>query len=403
VFTGLRSPAISPHASQQVSVGGRITAAAAAEAATVAREAIQQGVPDTVEGILRWSISGLFYLPDDAALSDGSANHPLLPLVPLTLACLRYCEEVARSSEGLVRLETKSELVEILIVCLQCDNLAIIEAATSCVGRLCASPVVHARLVHGHLHLLLLRQLLRDVHCMMEGCGAPDSRNHPHAVRRRSLATVQALGQFVDKMEQVTRAHSNIGADLTALLTRPMLERLEAPDEFLGLFAGETYNPEIVWGAVNRSELAEVIKAGFHNLHVTSPKTPGGGSSAPLWGQGLLARGGASVTGGDAASQLTILPVQGFCFSNVRGLTRVGGIYVEVFNSDPSWEVEDPPSLLGNACAQIACTHSCALANCPRFLCAFASCTVSRTSARVDISMCSATMVTCACPAHSEC
>ena len=29
-----------------------------------------------------------------------------------------------------------------------------------------------------------------------------------------------------------------------------MLERLDSPPEFLGLFVGETHSPELVWGEV---------------------------------------------------------------------------------------------------------------------------------------------------------
>jgi len=42
--------------------------------------------------------------------------------------------------------------------------------------------------------------------------------------------------------------------EFTALLLQ--VERLDSPDDFLALFAGETFNPEIVWGEVNRAELA---------------------------------------------------------------------------------------------------------------------------------------------------
>jgi len=52
--------------------------------------------------------------------------------------------------------------------------------------------------------------------------------------------------------------------------------------------------------------------------------------------------------------QRLVLPIDNFCFSNVRGLTRVGGIYIEVYNSDPRWQVEDPPSLLGKLFDAIA-------------------------------------------------
>ena len=352
------------------STAGRITPAAAADAAAAVGSAIALGVPDIVEGILRWSIEAIFYLPEAV---PGAAQHPLRPLLPLALACVRFCEEVARSSQGLLRAEQEGSLVEILLVCLQCDDTSIIEAATSCVGRLCASPCLHAALVEGHLHLLLLRQLLRDVHSMMEGGGSsPSTQANPRIVRRRSLATVQALGQFVNSMD-----HSNqtMDAQLCALLTRPMMERLESPDDFLALFAGETFTPELVWGSVNRAELANLIKAAFHNLHVTSPKTPGGPSSGPLWGtdprralhsdtaDSAGAWPSASATGADAPDftasvartpQRLVLPIDGFCFSNVRGLTRVGGIYIEVYNSDPRWQVEDPPSLLGKLFDAIA-------------------------------------------------
>ena len=144
------------------SVAGRILAADAACAAAAIGTAIRLRVPDIVEGILRWSIEGIFYLPEAAA--KDVVQHPLRPLLPLALACVRFCEEVARSTQGLHRLEKERSLIEILVVCLQCDDASIIEAATSCVGRLCASARLHAALVEGHLHLLLLRQLLRDVH-----------------------------------------------------------------------------------------------------------------------------------------------------------------------------------------------------------------------------------------------
>ena len=70
----------------------------------------------------------------------------------------------------------------------------------------------------------------------MEGTSpVVNDQTHPRVVRRRSLATVQALGQFVKQMD-----HSSQGTEeeLCALLTRPMIERLESPDDFLALFAG---------------------------------------------------------------------------------------------------------------------------------------------------------------------
>jgi hypothetical protein len=358
-----------------ISTAGRITATAAAAAAAAVDKVINLQIPNAVEEILRWSIEGIFYLPEQSAPS--TAEHPLTPLLPVALACIRFCEEVARSSQGLLRLEQERSLVEILLVCLQCDDTSIIEAATSCVGRLCMSHCLHAALIDGSLHLLLLRQLLRDVHCMMEGTSrASDNTINPRIVRRRSLATVQALGQFVNRMDP---SNHYMESELCSLLTRPMIERLEIPDDFLAVFAGETFTPEVVWGAVNRNELAQLIKATFHDLHVTSPKMPGGLSSRPpLWGQGLLGTNVGSAgevahlqtqtnsqasTPNSATSPLAtpagtrqrlVLPVKDFSFSNVRGLTRVGGIYIEIFNQDPNWQVEDPPSLLGKLFDAIA-------------------------------------------------
>ena len=357
-----------------ISSAGRITAPAAAAAAAAVDKVISLQIPSAVEGILRWSIEGIFYLPETSAPS--AAKHPLNALLPVALACVRFCEEVARSSQGLLRLEQERSLVEILLVCLQCDDTSVIEAATACVGRLCMSPCLHAALIDGSLHLLLLRQLLRDVHCMMEGGGsASEEKSNPRVVRRRSLATVQTLGQFVNRMDHSNQALEN---ELCSLLTRPMIERLEIPDDFLAIFAGETFTPEIVWGAVNRNELAQLIKATFHNLHVTSPKTPGGPSSGPLWGQGLLGANVASVgemapsqthshastpnsatappglAAAAGSRQRLALPIKDFSFSNVRGLTRVGGIYIEIFNQDPNWQVDDPPSLLGKLFDAIA-------------------------------------------------
>jgi hypothetical protein len=358
-----------------ISTAGRITAPAAAAAAAAVDKVINLQIPNAVEEILRWCIEGIFYLPEQSAPS--TAEHSLTPLLPVALACIRFCEEVARSSQGLLRLEQERSLVEILLVCLQCDDTSIIEAATSCVGRLCMSHCLHAALIDGSLHLLLLRQLLRDVHCMMEGTSrASDNQINPRIVRRRSLATVQALGQFVNRVDP---SNHYIEAELCSLLTRPMIERLEIPDDFLAVFAGETFTPEVVWGAVNRNELAQLIKATFHDLHVTSPKMPGGSSSRPpLWGQGLLGANVGSAgeiahlqtqthsqasTPNSATSPLAnpvgtrqrlVLPVKDFSFSNVRGLTRVGGIYIEIFNQDPNWQVEDPPSLLGKLFDAIA-------------------------------------------------
>ena len=377
------------------STGGSTSAAAAAAAAESVGSAIALGVPDCVEAILRWSLAGIFFLPDETVLETGAAPgavpHPLAPLLPLALACVRFCEELLRSAAGLARLERLhtrgqmggeeeggdrgpgvqdeggeagdeaegrggalaqgrggGDLVEIVLVCLQCDKSAIIEAGTACVSRLCASAHVHAALLAGHVHLLLLRQLLRDVHCMMDGGGGGGAVGH-HVVRRRSLATVQALGQFVKLLTARRAADGGVRGglgqgvvvvpdsterELSALLTWPMLERLAVPDDFLALFAGETRTPEIVWGDVNRRELAVAIKTAFRNIHVTSPKTPGGPSGAPPWHAGGDAGSNQSmVAAGAGAVGAGALPRQwldDFCFSNVRGLTRVGGIYIEV-------------------------------------------------------------------------
>jgi hypothetical protein len=179
---------------------------------------------------------------------------------------------------------------------------------------------------------------------------------------------------------------------------------LDSPDDFLALFAGETFNPEIVWGEVNRAELAVWIKEAFQNIHVTSPQTPSGPSlsRAPLWGQELFGGGHASLhppgtSGTSGCIPLATSLASGFaaereregekrergerererererekshslpntpnssrsscelhlrrrrggsatdhCFSNLRGLTRVGGVYIEVLNRDPSWQVHD--------------------------------------------------------------
>ncbi len=228
-----------------------------------------------------------------------------------------------------------------------------------------------------------------------------------------SLKTVLALGQFAHNI--VLNSRHDVEAELCALLTRPMVERLDSPDDFLALFAGETFNPEIVWGEVNRAELAVWIKEAFQNIHVTSPQTPSGPSlaRAPLWGQELFGGGHASlhppgISGTSGSIPLATGLASGFaaereregekrergererererescnslpntpnssrsscelhrqrrrggptkdhCFSNLRGLTRVGGVYIEVLNRDPSWQVDDPASLLGKLFDAIA-------------------------------------------------
>ena len=54
-------------------------------------------------------------------------------------------------------------------------------------------------------------------------------------------------------------------------------------DEFVALFAGETFTPELVWGEVNRTELGEVIKTLFAGINITSPKIARGeGGSWPV-------------------------------------------------------------------------------------------------------------------------
>ena len=35
-------------------------------------------------------------------------------------------------------------------------------------------------------------------------------------------------------------------------------------------------------------------------------------------------------------------PLEGFCYSNVANLTRVGGIYLQVYNRQEAWAVDDP-------------------------------------------------------------
>jgi hypothetical protein len=87
-------------------------------------------------------------------------------------------------------------------------------------------------------------------------------------------------------------------------------------DEFVALFAGETFTPELVWGEVNRKELCEVIKTLFAGINVTSPKIARGeGGSWPVSPPPLQ-----SISG----------KIGKVAYSNIRDLTRVGGIYLEV-------------------------------------------------------------------------
>jgi hypothetical protein len=89
-------------------------------------------------------------------------------------------------------------------------------------------------------------------------------------------------------------------------------------DDFVELFAGETFTPELVWGGVNRSELGEVIKTLFAGINVTSPKIPRGeGGSWPVSPPPLQ-----SISG----------KIGKVAYSNIRDLTRVGGIYLEVLS-----------------------------------------------------------------------
>ena len=47
-------------------------------------------------------------------------------------------------------------------------------------------------------------------------------------------------------------------------------------------------------------------------------------------------------------------PLEGFCYSNVANLTRVGGIYLQVYNRQEAWAVDDPPAFLSKLLDAVA-------------------------------------------------
>eukprot|EP00960_Hanusia_phi_P076367 768551-Hanusia_phi.AAC.9 len=303
-------------------------------------ECLQLGIADFVESVLKQCVSCLFLprqseaggtaQPDgvEAAGSGragggeaaGAAATNLSGsdcVIQLTLAAIRFASDISRYPAGLTRWEREQRIVPLLLLCVQSDRADVIQAAIECMGHVCSSQSLHAALIRGHFHLLLLRQLLRDVFAMTEGAG--EVADSIASIRTRCLSTCQALYSFAYGQHNT----QEIQEELTCLLTAPMLERLDSAAEFLGIFAAEHRTPDLVWGSCNRQELRTLIKQTFKHLNVTSPQL---NEQPPSW---TFSAG--SPSSSEQAAGMSI-ELSKFSYSNICNLTRVGGIYVEIFN-----------------------------------------------------------------------
>uniref|UniRef100_A0A7S0E769 Uncharacterized protein n=1 Tax=Hanusia phi TaxID=3032 RepID=A0A7S0E769_9CRYP len=325
-------------------------------------ECLQLGIADFVESVLKQCVSCLFLprqseaggtaQPDgvEAAGSGragggeaaGAAATNLSGsdcVIQLTLAAIRFASDISRYPAGLTRWEREQRIVPLLLLCVQSDRADVIQAAIECMGHVCSSQSLHAALIRGHFHLLLLRQLLRDVFAMTEGAG--EVADSIASIRTRCLSTCQALYSFAYGQHNT----QEIQEELTCLLTAPMLERLDSAAEFLGIFAAEHRTPDLVWGSCNRQELRTLIKQTFKHLNVTSPQL---NEQPPSW---TFSAGSPSCS--EQAAGMSI-ELSKFSYSNICNLTRVGGIYVEIFNEQPNWPLEDSAVLLGKLFDAIA-------------------------------------------------
>jgi hypothetical protein len=129
------------------------------------------------------------------------------------------------------------------------------------------------------------------------------------ASRDRATRTAEALSRIVgpgtgEKSE----------SEAVCLLTRPMYERLPSPPDFVRAFLEETETPELVWGQVNRKELGQFVKHVFEGINVVSPKPQGYAQRQDMWTPSCKA---------DKTVEI-------FQFTNIRRLTLVGGLYLEV-------------------------------------------------------------------------
>uniref|UniRef100_A0A7S4N0A5 DnaJ homologue subfamily C GRV2/DNAJC13 N-terminal domain-containing protein n=1 Tax=Guillardia theta TaxID=55529 RepID=A0A7S4N0A5_GUITH len=303
---------------------------------------IQLGIADFVDSVLKQCISCMFVSRkpgEETNVLGGSTAGDSVDsqsesdcILQLTLAAIRFASDFARYPEGLNRWEREQGIVHVLLLCLQSDHSDIIQAAIECMGHVCSSQLLHAALIRGHFHLLLLRQLLRDVFAMTDG--ADRVTVSIVSIRTRCLSTCQALYSFAFGKHNT----QEIQEELVCLLTAPMLERLDSAAEFLGIFAAEHRTPDLVWGSCNRRELRSLVKKTFKHLNVTSPQI---NEQPPSW---------PSLTGSPSVSEESASmsnDIAKFSYSNICNLTRVGGIYIEIFNDQPNWPLEDPATLLG--------------------------------------------------------
>lgn len=130
-----------------------------------------------------------------------------------------------------------------------------------------------------------------------------------HASRERATRTAEALSRLIGP-----GTGENSEREAVCLLTRPMYERLGTPSDFVCAFVEETENPELVWGQTNRNELGQFVKHVFDGINVVSPKPEGFAQKQDMW------------MPADKPDNLA----DSLQYTNIRRLTLVGGIYLEV-------------------------------------------------------------------------
>jgi hypothetical protein len=159
--------------------------------------------------------------------------------------------------------------------------------------------------MYGSLRKIKIRVTRNITHCTVLANTFADTQ----ASRDRATRTAEALSRIIGPGTGERSA-----SEAVCLLTRPMYERLSSPPGFVRAFLGETETPELVWGQVNRKELGQFVKHVFEGINVLSPKPQGYAQRQDMW----------------TPSYKPDNAVESFQFTNIRRLTLVGGLYLEV-------------------------------------------------------------------------
>ncbi|CAH0401433.1 unnamed protein product [Chilo suppressalis] len=215
--------------------------------------------------------------------------------------CRRVCAEMPQLCADLVPLLRRPHLAD--TACAGAEAVAALAASETCRSLLARA---------GALHALLPAVLQYDYTLTESGVEAAPQANKQEEANQLAKQCVIALAAMYGPHEEQTPDDARIQDALHTLLTPYLCRRLAEPDqhELLKTLTSNWRNPYLVWDNSTRAELQDTLK----NTRLSEDE------EGPL--------------------------VEPLVYSAHEGLVSVGGVYIDIYNEQPDWPVENPQQLI---------------------------------------------------------